>query len=581
MVRELVIRLIKLNANLTKLTIKPEDGTIVSFRPPYTFARLMESVVGLEEGSRAKPRSTKLTLVTVKQWNTGNDLKPAGNTVELTEENFTEQLSGYIARKDPAEVTMIVEAVEDNPSQTHEVGHTEVGASNHAYHFGVHDNYQNHCCHENQDSFYDLGHVASNRNIQSVHGVEQGDTYSVSSSSTSWVQAEDVDDAFAARGARGGLSLHGCGHHHHHQHHDHGHHGHGHRGHGHHGHGDHHGSGRHGRGRGGRGGRGRGRGRGGLHHHMPHHAAHHFHEFSHGHSLSGLKGRTRQAMARFVKHVSLEDNTVVIPGVQLQKIWKVRNDTDIPWPKESEIVYVGGEPMLGPNSPEAFSVGELLGGNEKNIAVDLVAPSKPGKYQSFWKLREKGGKKFGQRLWCQVIVRGDDDSSSTCSSSSSDSSSSSSSDDERSGKKSIRKQEKKIAKKNKKSLKKRNKRKRKHRKLQRKASKLRRKLERIERKLGKMDRDLNTSGSKANVPIAEEIVEATQTKVGELSIVSSKDSKADTRDSEALVHCRKQLLDMGFSPDNVDLVVAKHNASLSHCIEELTNRPQDEGSTPK
>jgi len=41
---------------------------------------------------------------------------------------------------------------------------------------------------------------------------------------------------------------------------------------------------------------------------------------------------------------------------------------------------------------------------ELDVAVDFTAPSRPGRYVSYWKMASPSGQKFGQRVWVRIQV---------------------------------------------------------------------------------------------------------------------------------------------------------------------------------
>lgn len=113
-------------------------------------------------------------------------------------------------------------------------------------------------------------------------------------------------------------------------------------------------------------------------------------------------------MARFVHHVTVDDGAELQPGAKFSKVWRIRNDSGRCWPGVVEIVPVSKH-RLGAdhfNSPDAVQVQRALKpGQEMDLQLDLCAPSQPGQYQGFWRLRNGRGQKFGQRLWVRIIVK--------------------------------------------------------------------------------------------------------------------------------------------------------------------------------
>lgn len=122
----------------------------------------------------------------------------------------------------------------------------------------------------------------------------------------------------------------------------------------------------------------------------------------HCHPMGGLAGKLD---ARFVCDVTMFDGTEVAPGMPFTKIWRLRNNGTISWPPQSALVFVGGDEMsqvytVPLEIPELGLVPE----GEMEVSVDLVAPEKPGRYVSHWRLASPTGPKFGHRVWVLVQV---------------------------------------------------------------------------------------------------------------------------------------------------------------------------------
>merc|ERR1712070_1082786 len=126
---------------------------------------------------------------------------------------------------------------------------------------------------------------------------------------------------------------------------------------------------------------------------------------------SGEPGCTKppqvgRSSARFVEDVTVPDGTPVVAGTRLTKMWKIRNAGMVGWPDGSMLVQIGGDAMGG----QPVQVASVSPGAEGVIAVELVAPSRPGRYVSYWRLAEPTGRKFGQRIWCGFTVVDQDSS---------------------------------------------------------------------------------------------------------------------------------------------------------------------------
>eukprot|EP00300_Choanocystis_sp_HF-7_P042484 c9238_g1_i1.p1 GENE.c9238_g1_i1~~c9238_g1_i1.p1 ORF type:complete len:439 (+),score=81.52 c9238_g1_i1:29-1318(+) len=148
--------------------------------------------------------------------------------------------------------------------------------------------------------------------------------------------------------------------------------------------------------------RGRGRGRGRWH---P--FAHHTEDQIGGESgdtPTELHGSARMR-ARFVKHVTVENDSVVNPGDEFTKTWRVRNESSVAWPENVELVVVGGDVSLAVQ-PSVTVHGGVPPNTEADVSVACRAPTTAGNYQTFWRLKEVDGRRFGQRLGLSVMVGG-------------------------------------------------------------------------------------------------------------------------------------------------------------------------------
>jgi hypothetical protein len=127
----------------------------------------------------------------------------------------------------------------------------------------------------------------------------------------------------------------------------------------------------------------------------------------------GGRGCPAKWQARFVKHVTVPDGSVLPGGASFTKTWCFRNESNEPWPAGSRIIFVGknSDQMGGPNEVEVGRAVEP--GQEVDVSVPLVAPSEPGSYVGFWRMGDSTGKRFGQRVRVQIQVQGSDTSTSS------------------------------------------------------------------------------------------------------------------------------------------------------------------------
>ncbi|KAG8917047.1 hypothetical protein FRC02_003391 [Tulasnella sp. 418] len=119
--------------------------------------------------------------------------------------------------------------------------------------------------------------------------------------------------------------------------------------------------------------------------------------------------------ASFVADNNIPDGHVLPTGARFQKSWKLRNDGDVAWPKDTQLTFVGGD-RLGTNEQETYYVGaehdsEVKPGDLVDVKIDFKAPDYPGRFASYWRLKDGQGKIFGHRMWCDITVEASDSSS--------------------------------------------------------------------------------------------------------------------------------------------------------------------------
>ncbi len=95
------------------------------------------------------------------------------------------------------------------------------------------------------------------------------------------------------------------------------------------------------------------------------------------------------------------------PNTSFKKGWRMRNTGSCTWDNTYVLNYVGSNP---PNSPVGGNPVAIQGavkpGETYDIYVDLVSPAQPGRYQSFWQLRNAQSLYFGDRLYAGFDVVG-------------------------------------------------------------------------------------------------------------------------------------------------------------------------------
>ncbi|CAJ1943770.1 unnamed protein product [Sphenostylis stenocarpa] len=108
--------------------------------------------------------------------------------------------------------------------------------------------------------------------------------------------------------------------------------------------------------------------------------------------------------SRFILDVNVIDGTMMAPSTAFTKIWRMRNNGTVVWPKATQLVWIGGDKFSDSHSVELEVQDGVPVEKEIDIAVDFTAPKIPGRYISYWRLATSSGNKFGQRVWVLIQV---------------------------------------------------------------------------------------------------------------------------------------------------------------------------------
>ena len=97
--------------------------------------------------------------------------------------------------------------------------------------------------------------------------------------------------------------------------------------------------------------------------------------------------------------VTIPDGTIMKPGEDFTKIWKIRNTGTCTWDEGYTFVFVGGDKTIDPRNFEFQKESDFVAGGEAiDIAIKLTAPMAEGKYQGNWRMRSDSGTYFGETL---------------------------------------------------------------------------------------------------------------------------------------------------------------------------------------
>jgi hypothetical protein len=103
----------------------------------------------------------------------------------------------------------------------------------------------------------------------------------------------------------------------------------------------------------------------------------------------------------FVTDVTIPDQTVMAPGQEFTKTWRIQNTGTCSWPTTFKLVYNSGERM----SAEVIGLTSAVGAGETvDVSVKMKAPTTAGSYTGNWYMGDDTGKIFGTLLTVVIKV---------------------------------------------------------------------------------------------------------------------------------------------------------------------------------
>jgi hypothetical protein len=111
--------------------------------------------------------------------------------------------------------------------------------------------------------------------------------------------------------------------------------------------------------------------------------------------------------AKFVKDVTVPDNTNMDPGEEFVKTWRLQNDGSCTWTTGYALVFTGGDSMETPAAVPLTS--SVPPGQAVDLSITLTAPDTSGTYRGNYKLRNASNVVFGlgdqnKAFWVQIDV---------------------------------------------------------------------------------------------------------------------------------------------------------------------------------
>ncbi|RPI22389.1 MAG: hypothetical protein EHM70_23865 [Chloroflexota bacterium] len=108
--------------------------------------------------------------------------------------------------------------------------------------------------------------------------------------------------------------------------------------------------------------------------------------------------------AQFVEDRTVPDGTDYAPQAAFVKTWRLMNNGTSTWTTGYSLVHVGGDALGGPGSVSLAL--DVPPNQTADISVNLVAPTAPGSYTSYWRMRNASGAYFGDSIYVLIDVVG-------------------------------------------------------------------------------------------------------------------------------------------------------------------------------
>lgn len=107
----------------------------------------------------------------------------------------------------------------------------------------------------------------------------------------------------------------------------------------------------------------------------------------------------------FVADVTIPDGTVMKPGDDFLKVWRVQNTGSCKWDDGYKLAYIGGDKKLDPYTKDLKEGDFVDAGATGDIGIELTAPLAEGKYTETFRMQADNGAFFGTPLTVVIEVK--------------------------------------------------------------------------------------------------------------------------------------------------------------------------------
>jgi hypothetical protein len=97
------------------------------------------------------------------------------------------------------------------------------------------------------------------------------------------------------------------------------------------------------------------------------------------------------------------DRFKVRASESIRKVWTFRNNGEFDWPEDTVFIQTNGDDLKAKPMPYKVA-GPVRPGQEIDIDLEIIAPVLPGKYCAFFRFAYADNQRFGQKVWCDILV---------------------------------------------------------------------------------------------------------------------------------------------------------------------------------
>jgi hypothetical protein len=108
----------------------------------------------------------------------------------------------------------------------------------------------------------------------------------------------------------------------------------------------------------------------------------------------------------YVSDVTVPDDTVLRPGVNFDKTWRIQNTGTCAWDDGFQLVFVSGDQAMDPSNYVIDEASEFVDSGETvDVTVGLTAPLTEGTYTANYRMQTDTGVFFGETIYVRIVVQ--------------------------------------------------------------------------------------------------------------------------------------------------------------------------------